>query len=68
MKAHVHGLSFLAFVNACVLIFFNSFCAISRVGRGYRKEANQIVAVHNGQVFRFNEPGHCKLAVWNCAY
>ena len=58
MKANVHGLAFLAFGNAFVLIFSNSFCALSREGMGDRKEANQIVAEHNGQVFRFNEVVH----------
>jgi hypothetical protein len=58
MKANVHVLSLLAFGNACVLIFVNSFCAIAGKGMGDRKEANQIVAVHNGQVFRFNEVVH----------
>jgi hypothetical protein len=40
------------------LFFFKSFCAISRVGIGDVKEGNQIVAVHNGQVFRFYEVVH----------
>ncbi len=56
--ANVHVLSFFAFGNAFVLIFVNSFCAIAGEGMGDRKEANQIVAVHNGQVFRFNEVVH----------
>ena len=58
MMANVKGLAFLAFVNAFVLIFANSFCALSREGMGDRKDPNLIVAEHNGQVFRFNEVVH----------
>ena len=54
----MHGLAFLAFGNAFVLIFAKFFCALSREAMGDRKAVNQIVAAHNGQVFRFNEVVH----------
>ena len=47
-----------AVVGVALLTVFICLCRISRMGMGDGLQGDQIVAVHNGQVFHFNEVVH----------